>query len=199
MSDEGTEPVCRIMFVCFGNICRSPMADGLAAELARREYPDEAALLEFSSAGVGALDGNPATPEAVQAMAERGIDIAAHRARRATPDVVEDAEVVLAMEERQRRWLLDSDEAPATFVLLRLAEAARLALRRQDALPAGTVRQRLDLLGGLVDEIEREKLWNMPDYEYDVPDPIGLTVGGYLTVSARIEEGLRDILRALLA
>lgn len=199
MSDEGTEPVCRIMFVCFGNICRSPMADGLAAELARREYPDEAALLEFSSAGVGALDGNPATPEAVQAMAERGIDIAAHRARRATPDVVEDAEVVLAMEERQRRWLLESDEAPATFVLLRLAEAARLALRRQDALLAGTVRQRLDLLGGLADEIEREKLWNMPDYEYDVPDPIGLTVGGYVTVSARIEEGLRDILRALLA
>jgi len=38
----------------------------------------------------------------------------------------------------------------------------------------------------------------MADHEYDVPDPIGLTVGGYITVSGRIEEAVRDILRALL-
>ena len=198
MKGDGAEPACRVMFVCFGNICRSPMAEGLAAQHVKREHPDKAVLLEFSSAGIGAQDGNPPTPEAVQAMAERGIDITAHRARRATPDIVGDADLVLTMEERQRLWLPDSPETPAAFVLMRLAEAARLASRRQGALPAGTVRQRLDFLGGTAEEIEREKLWSMPDYEYDVPDPIGLTVGGYITVSARIEEALGDILRALL-
>jgi protein-tyrosine-phosphatase len=199
LTDGPAESICRIMFVCFGNICRSPMAEGLAAKLAEQEHRDQASLVEFSSAGIGAQNGNPPTPEAVQAMARRGIDIAAHRARRATPDVVEAAGLVLTMEERQRQWLLDSGAAPATFSLRRLSEAAHLALRQDGvALSAGTVRERRDHLGDLVEEIEREGLWSMADHEYDVPDPIGLTVGGYITVSGRIEEAVRDILRALL-
>jgi hypothetical protein len=47
-------------------------------------------------------------------------------------------------------------------------------------------------------EIDREGLWTMPDHEYDVPDPIGLSVDGYLTVAARLQVSLADLLRALL-
>jgi protein-tyrosine phosphatase len=64
----------RILFVCYGNICRSPMAEGLA-----RERLGEAA--EVASAGIAAA-GGPASPEAVLVMKlVYGADISAHVAR----------------------------------------------------------------------------------------------------------------------
>jgi protein-tyrosine-phosphatase len=63
-----------ILFVCLGNICRSPIAEAMA-----REVLGERAGVE--SAGIIALSGNRATPEAVEAARERGFDIRHHRAR----------------------------------------------------------------------------------------------------------------------
>lgn len=193
---ERDRAAVRILFVCFGNICRSPMAEGLARDLATRRHPNDASLLRFSSAGVGAQNGNPPTEEAVLAMGERGIDIASHRARRATPDVVGACDLVLTMEERQRLWLLESGAETPDFVLLKLSEAAADGLKEGTA--PGTVRERVGRLGLLTTEIDREGLWTMPDHEYEVPDPIGLSVDGYLTVAARLEASLTDLLRALL-
>ncbi|HZY15419.1 MAG TPA: low molecular weight protein-tyrosine-phosphatase [Ramlibacter sp.] len=86
-----------ILTVCEGNICRSPMAQGLLA----------AALPHCSvhSAGLGALIGQPADPIAVELMRERGIDIRSHRARQLTRRLCLDADVVLVMEREQRRRL----------------------------------------------------------------------------------------------
>ena len=65
----------RILFVCFGNICRSPMAVGIA----KSQYGDR---LHAESAGVGATPGEPPTPEAVQAVRSLcQADIADHVAR----------------------------------------------------------------------------------------------------------------------
>ncbi|NLD58550.1 MAG: low molecular weight phosphatase family protein [Clostridiales bacterium] len=63
----------KIVCVCTGNTCRSPMA----AAFLKRALPDR----EVSSAGLHASPGQPATPEAVQVMRERGIDISGHRSR----------------------------------------------------------------------------------------------------------------------
>lgn len=67
-------PERRVLFVCTGNICRSPMAAAVAAARAG----DRTA---FESAGIRALAGEPATPEAVEACAEAGVALAGHRAR----------------------------------------------------------------------------------------------------------------------
>ncbi|HET8724076.1 MAG TPA: low molecular weight protein-tyrosine-phosphatase [Anaeromyxobacteraceae bacterium] len=83
----------RVLVVCVGNICRSPMAEAmLRARLGRRPR------FEVSSAGVGALVGYPADPFAVELMRERGLDIAAHRARQVTPELVAAHDLVLVME-----------------------------------------------------------------------------------------------------
>lgn len=64
----------RLLFVCYGNICRSPMAEGLARERLGR-------AVEAASAGIGAT-GGPATDEAVLVMkAVYGVDISRHAAR----------------------------------------------------------------------------------------------------------------------
>jgi protein-tyrosine phosphatase len=65
----------KILFVCFGNLCRSPMAAGFFNAAARGRP------LAAESAGVGAADGAPPSLLAVLEMKRRGIDIAFHRAR----------------------------------------------------------------------------------------------------------------------
>lgn len=84
-----------VLVVCVGNICRSPMAEGIA----RGVFPKA----RVSSAGLGALVGRPAEPFSVELMRERGIDISAHRARQITPEMIRDAELILAMEAWQVR------------------------------------------------------------------------------------------------
>jgi len=65
----------RILFVCIGNICRSPMAEAMVNQLGDGEVRAE-------SAGIAALDGRTPGPNVVLAARERGFDVTHHRARR---------------------------------------------------------------------------------------------------------------------
>lgn len=81
--------------VCTGNICRSPMAEGLLREMLPGALQHR---VQVESAGTHGLTGNPAEPFAVQAAAGTGADISTHRARELTAEMVEHADLVLAME-----------------------------------------------------------------------------------------------------
>jgi protein-tyrosine-phosphatase len=78
----------KVLFVCAGNICRSPFAEGLARRLVAERGLD----VEFASAGEIALDGDRCPPDAVAVAKEYGVDLSSHRARRLTKD--ETAKVV---------------------------------------------------------------------------------------------------------
>jgi protein-tyrosine phosphatase len=91
--EEAGAMLDRVLIVCVGNICRSPMAEGLLR--AKIRYRPN---FQVSSAGVAALVGHPADPTAVALMAEKGIDISAHRARQVTPELLAAHDLVLVME-----------------------------------------------------------------------------------------------------
>jgi protein-tyrosine phosphatase len=92
----------RVLVVCVGNICRSPMAEALLRErLGRRPR------FEVSSAGVAALAGHPADELAVAIMKERGIEISGHRARQVTQQLVSESDLVLVMEAGHERAVLE--------------------------------------------------------------------------------------------
>jgi glycine hydroxymethyltransferase len=81
-----------ILFVCTGNVCRSPMAEGLFRHAVGRS--DAYRVL---SAGLGAADGQPPSPFAVQAMRELGIDISQQRSRALTAELVQQADYIFGM------------------------------------------------------------------------------------------------------
>ncbi len=84
----------RILCVCTGNVCRSPMLEALL----RREYEKLGrADVTVHSAGVMTNDGMSPTPEAITAMNEIGLDISEHRSRQVTPAIIDDSDVFAAL------------------------------------------------------------------------------------------------------
>jgi len=91
-----------ILFVCSGNTCRSPMAEGIARKLLAHKYgvaPDELDKKQVNviSAGSFALPGARATPPAIEAMRDMGIDLARHRSRPLSVELVNQADVIYTM------------------------------------------------------------------------------------------------------
>jgi protein-tyrosine phosphatase len=115
----GREPV-RLLFVCLGNICRSPTAEGAMRALVKREGLSES--VEIDSAGTGAWHiGEAPDARATRAARERGITLAG-RARQVRASDFADFDLLLAMDGQNLRDLLrmaDDEEARAKVRLLR--------------------------------------------------------------------------------
>lgn len=102
-----------MLFVCNGNICRSPYAEAAA----RRALASSSRAPSFGSAGLIGPD-RPSPEDAIAAAAERGIDLAAHRSCLVTPELASKAELVLVMNSTQRRRLRGMLQLPARRLML---------------------------------------------------------------------------------
>jgi protein-tyrosine phosphatase len=91
-------PGLRILFVCTGNTCRSPLAAAaLRAEL-RAELGEDASRVAVESAGTGAWEGQPATSLSVDVAAGDGISLRDHQSRRLTAPMVRSSDWIVVME-----------------------------------------------------------------------------------------------------
>ena len=94
----------RILFICLGNICRSPTAEGVLRVLAAREAPE--LPLEIDSAGTAGYHvGEPPDPRMRHAAARRGYDLSGLRARVVEPADFERFDLILAMDQENLRVL----------------------------------------------------------------------------------------------
>ena len=94
-----TKSVKSVLFVCTGNTCRSPMAEGLMKNL-------DIDGIKALSAGIAAAEGAPASQNAVFAMQEKNIDLSGHRARQITRKMIDDSDLVLTMTEGHKNMLI---------------------------------------------------------------------------------------------
>ncbi len=114
-----TQPV-RLLFVCMGNICRSPTAEGVMRELVRREGLQDG--IELESAGTGGWHvGSPPDPRAAEAARARGFELQG-QARRVEPEDLVEFDLILAMDVanlRDLRWLARGEGERGKVRLLR--------------------------------------------------------------------------------
>ena len=171
-----------VLFVCTGNICRSPTAEALARrELGR--YPG--VPIQVSSAGSHALEGNPAASRSMLAASARGASLERHFARELTRRRVRAADLVLCMAAEHRPFVLSYDRAAAgrTFLLATFARVAgewdRLATS-----PAGLV--------ALAAEHARELDGD------DIDDPLGHPAEAYAACAERLDGLVTPVIAALV-
>ena len=104
----------RVLLVCTGNICRSPLAEALILrELKARGIEN----VEAVSAGTGAWDGAPASEGAYLIGLEHDLDLSGHRARLLTRDMVQQAELILTMARHHRARVHELGGEGRTHVL----------------------------------------------------------------------------------
>ncbi len=104
----------RVLFVCTGNICRSPLAEALLRREVEQRGIDGA---DVSSAGTGAWEGTPASEGAYLVGLENGLDLSAHKARLLTRDLVRDARLILTMSRHHRTRVQDLGGEGRVFLL----------------------------------------------------------------------------------
>ncbi|MDW3686373.1 low molecular weight protein-tyrosine-phosphatase [Cupriavidus sp. CV2] len=105
-----------VLVVCIGNICRSPMAEGLL----KQALPDT----DVISAGLGALTGQPADPYAIELMRGLDVDITGHRAQQLSRAMATRADLILVMDNAQRQDIQRLHPA-TTGRVFRIGEAGK--------------------------------------------------------------------------
>ncbi len=106
-----------VVFVCTGNSCRSPIAEGILKDrIALRPDLD----ISVESAGVMVPPGISVSHNSVKVAAEHGIDISSHQPRQITRDIIDKADLILVMEFAQKALLISAvPEAESKIFLLK--------------------------------------------------------------------------------
>lgn len=105
----------RILFVCTGNSCRSPMADLYFNALCRKAGRDD---IDAYSAGIYAWDGSPISRQAAAVMEKFGIDCSQFRARRFTPELARECDLLVGMTASHQAAM--AEIAPSEIAKIRL-------------------------------------------------------------------------------
>jgi protein-tyrosine-phosphatase len=112
----------KVLFLCSGNICRSPMA---AEYFRQRASQSGLSHVVVDSAGTLGIVGSPASAEAIAAMREEGIDLTSHRSKGLTGSMLRSTDLVVAMAHDHVDYLAHHHpDEPARRLLLRAFEQA---------------------------------------------------------------------------
>lgn len=187
----------RILFVCTGNTCRSPMAEGIFRKLARERGIDA----EVASAGVAAVAGLPISRHAEGVLKDRGI----HEQITSTPlhaELIEWADLILTLTAGHKQQAITAfpEKADKIYTLKEYVEDDEIVLAEQAELSRLIADLELSrALGQALDEAKeqriRELLQRMP--RYDISDPFGGSRKEYDLTAQEISTALEKLIAKL--
>ncbi len=181
-----------VLFVCTGNICRSPSAELLfAARVGALAIP---VPITVASAGTSGLSGHDMDAPSAFAVREYGIDTSHHVARRVTPAMVNDADLILTADSGQRSTILQAQ--PLVFRrTFTLREFGRLGAALRPLTGEVTAHALHDRVAEVADQ--RGIVEPGPPGSDDIGDPLGGGIDVARATVARIDEACADALAAL--
>lgn len=104
----------KVLFVCTGNTCRSPLAEATARKLAAEKGLKD---VTFASAGTGAYAGAAASEGAMLVALERGLDLSSHQSQPLTSELVEETDLILCMSDHHVAGAIALGGEGKTFLL----------------------------------------------------------------------------------
>lgn len=192
--------VYRVLFVCTGNICRSPFAERLLRARLDSLLGPAAERIEVASTGTQGLVGEPMWPDAVESLERLGGNAGGFVARALAPDQIESADLVLALTREHRAAVVTTvPRASARTVTVR--EYARLltGVTPDDLAAAGS--DPVERFRAITKTAFSRRGWTPLDdpSDDDVPDPFGGPMAGYERAAAMIAQALEVPLSLLAA
>lgn len=182
-----------ILFVCTGNVCRSPLARMRAEQ--RVLESDSNGLLRIDSAGIRAPEGAGFDERMAAAARRLGVDVSAHSARRLSAEDLATADLVVYFE-RAHAAPISALLPSASLRMISfgaLVAVAEMGAGWPDRPPAGAVRERAELLLSRRVRVPHPPLAS----DWDVPDPIGRSRRTYRRSAERIVTGVDALTRYL--
>jgi protein-tyrosine-phosphatase len=171
-----------VLFVCTGNLCRSPMAAGLAQTALGQD-----SLVVFRSAGF-VKAGRPPTEEAIVVMAELGLDLRAHRSSLVKDVIGTNPDLIVCMTRQHLRSTVELEPSllARTFTLAELADLCQRHGARDKDQPLAVY---LDQLRGSrkIAELARSR------GPGDIPDPIGKPLPEYRRCVSQLQKLTQSI------
>ncbi|WP_448614613.1 arsenate reductase/protein-tyrosine-phosphatase family protein [Modestobacter sp. URMC 112] len=189
----------RLLFVCTGNICRSPVAAALMATWVAAELGQQSAEVLIDSAGVAAAVGRPMDTDSCWALGQVGGDperLGEHRARRLVESDIDCADLVLTMTRGHRRTVLGM--APRALKRTFTVPEAAALLESVEASSIGQLPLEARA-GELAFRLNAARARRRVSDGDDMPDPIGRPAEVHLDVAARIALDLRPLAEVLFS
>lgn len=186
-----------ILFVCTGNTCRSPLAEGMLRMMAQREQVD----LEVRSAGVSAVDGAPISRNSGTILQELGFQ-GIMRSSTLAEENMNWADVILTMTVNHKRTVIQRhpgavdkvftlkeyvEDDPGILAAIQEREQLAAEIQMKAALSQAVSSEELSRIRQLEDAI--------PDY--DISDPFGGSLDSYRVTASEIEQSLTKLLHKL--